>query len=663
MEHPTTMTIEERIRAIKGPIFVFGASGFIGLNLFETLSRYRDDCYAVTHDLRGAWRLKLLCPDAKNILFADILFKNSLRQLFRDYRPRTVFDLSAYGAYSKQDNANLIYETNVIGALNILEESVGVAAFVHAGSSSEYGLNCDNPDEDDQLVPNSHYAVSKISAAYQIKYYGRCRDLPCVNLRFFSIYGPWEEPDRLIPQLICKARRGDWPPLVAPQVSRDFVFVSDAVEAMVNAAVYMNPALYGQSINIGTGTQTTLQQLVECASELFKVERAPTWGTMPNRKWDLDRWRGNYDKAKRLIHWEPRVGLREGLLATSKWQDEWDFAGRILPAFVAPANRRKISCVIACYKDGQAIPVMYERLVKVFAEMKTRYEIIFVNDCSPDDSQRVIEEICAKDPDVVAINHSRNFGSQAAFLSGMMLASGDAVVLMDGDLQDPPELIPDFCTKWQQGFDVVYGRRVRREAPWFMNVCYKAFYRLFSSMSNIPVPVDAGDFSLMDRKVVDELIRLPEKEQFLRGLRAWVGFKQTGVDYVRPERMFGVSTNNWRRNIWWAKKGIFSFSFVPLEVLSYGGLALTVVSFVAMVAQVVLRFFLPGIPHGITTIIVLILFFGGVNLLAASVLGEYLAKVLEETKSRPKFIRRSVTYRGKQMDSATQIETLADALR
>lgn len=663
MQAPTAMTLEERIRGIKGPIFVFGASGFVGTNLFETISSYRDDCYAVTHDQRAAWRLKLLGTDPKRVLFADILFKNSVRQIFRDYQPSTVFDLSAYGAYSKQDNANVTYETNVIGSLNILEESAQVAALVHAGSSSEYGLNCDDPDEDGNLAPNSHYAVSKIAAAYQIRFYGRCRDLPCVNLRFFSIYGPWEEPDRLIPQLVFKARQGEWPPLVAPQVARDFVFVSDAVEALVNAAVFMKPALFGHSINIGTGKQTSLKELVKCAAELFDVSKEPIWGSMPNRKWDLEQWRGNYAKAKQLIYWEPRVTLREGLLKTSEWQDKMNFSDRILPAFVAPAKKTKISCVIACYKDGEAIPVMYERLVRVFAGMKTRYEIIFVNDSSPDDSRRVIEAICAKDPDVVGINHSRNFGSQSAFLSGMMLTSGDAVVLMDGDLQDPPELIPSFCEKWQEGFDVVYGRRVRREGPWFMNICYKAFYRLFSSMSNIPVPVDAGDFSLMDRKVINELIRLPEKEQFLRGLRAWVGFKQAGVDYVRPERMFGVSTNNWRKNIWWAKKGIFSFSFVPLEVLSYVGLALTVLSFVAMIAQVVLRFFLHNVPHGITTIIVLILFFGGINLLAVSVLGEYIAKVLEETKSRPKFIRESIIYRGKQMDSPVQIETLAEALK
>lgn len=661
MNLPDPATLEQRILALKGPILIFGASGFIGANLFETLLRYRRDCYAVTHDVRSAWRLKLLSPPQENIVYADILFKNSVLELFGKYKPETVFDLSAYGAYSKQQNVALIYETNVSGLVNILEECAGIVAYVHSGSSSEYGLKCDSPDEDDPLLPNSHYAASKVSAAYIIKYFGKCRNLPCVNLRLFSIYGPWEEPDRFIPQLVSKAKQGQWPPLAAPQVARDFVYVSDAVEAFVNAAVYMTPQIHGESLNIGSGKQITLEQVVALATEVYKVAQAPVWATMPNRKWDLEKWRGNFHKAQQIIRWEPKVDLREGLLRTSRWQEESRFGDRILPAFASPQKTSKISCVIACYKDGQAVPVLYERLVRAFEGMKTRYEIIFVNDASPDESQREIEVICAKDPDVIGITHSRNFGSQSAFLSGMSLASGDAVVLMDGDLQDPPELIPHFYDKWLEGFEVVYGRRVRREASWLMNLCYKGFYRLFSFMSYIPVPVDAGDFSLIDRKVVNELISLPEKEQFLRGLRAWVGFKQIGVDYVRPERLFGHSTNNWRKNIWWAKKGIFSFSFVPLEVMSYLGLGLTACAFLAMVTQIVLRFFNSNIPHGITTIIVLILFFGGLNMFGLSVLGEYIGKILEETKSRPKFIRKSVTFRGKSFESASEIANLARA--
>ncbi len=651
----TDKLIAEKIRNLKGPVFIFGASGFIGANLLETILAYRSDCYAITHDYRHAWRLKLLRLKPENILFCDVLFKNAVQRIFREYMPKTVFNLSAYGAYSKQNSSTLTYETNVIGTLHILEECRDISAYINAGSSSEYGLNCEGPKEADELLPNSHYSVSKVSVSYMLQYFAKIHQLPCLNLRLYSVYGPWEEPDRLIPRLIENAKQKTLPPLVSPEISRDFIYVGDCVAAFIDAAEKMNPALYGESINIGSGKKTTIKELVEKSAELFNVQVKPEWGSMPDRKWDLKNWYGNYEKAKRLIGWKPETSLEQGLLKTSEWQDKLNYSQEILPAFQEPLKSSKISCIIACYKDGQAIPVMYQRLVKTFSELKLRYEIIFVNDASPDSSEEVIAGICEKDSDVIGITHSRNFGSQSAFLSGMEIASGDAVVLMDGDLQDPPELIPAFYEKWRSGYEVVYGKRIKRDTSWLMNACYKLFYRIFSRLSYVSIPVDAGDFSLIDRKVVDELIVLPEKEQFLRGLRAWVGFKQTGVDYVRPERMFGKSTNNWRKNIWWAKKAIFSFSFVPLEALSYMGFFLTIVSFLAMILQIIARILYPNVPHGLTTIIVLILFFGGIQLLAVSILGEYLSKVFEETKGRPKFIRKSIVYRGKKLESASEI--------
>jgi dolichol-phosphate mannosyltransferase len=204
---------------------------------------------------------------------------------------------------------------------------------------------------------------------------------------------------------------------------------------------------------------------------------------------------------------------------------------------------------------------------------------------------------------------------------------------------------------------VVYGRRVRREASLFLRLAYRVFYRILRNLAAVPIPVDAGDFSLLDAKVVRELVSLPETDQFIRGLRAWVGFKQCGVDYHRPERMFGVTTNNLRRNLWWARKGIFSFTFAPLEFLTYAGWITTLVAFVALVLQVIARLARPNIPHGVTTIIVLILFFGGLQLLAVSILGEYIGKILEETKQRPKFIRRSIRSNGKRLGTAEELET------
>jgi glycosyltransferase involved in cell wall biosynthesis len=330
---------------------------------------------------------------------------------------------------------------------------------------------------------------------------------------------------------------------------------------------------------------------------------------------------------------------------------------------VADARIPRLSAVIACYKDAPAIPLMYERLSAVFAALAVDYEIIFVNDGSPDDTNSILKALTAKDDRVLAVEHSRNFGSQNAFLSGMELATGDAVVLLDGDLQDPPEVIPAFYEQWRAGNDVVYGRRSKREMSAIMSMACKAFYRVFRGLSYVPVPVDAGDFSLMDRRVVDELLALPETDQFLRGLRAWVGFKQTGVDYVRPERAFGRSTHSRLKNLWWAKKAIFSFSFVPVEFLGYLGAAMTVLSLLAIVYQVVASRLHPEIGRGLSTIIVVIAFFGSLNLLAISVVGEYLIRTFEEVKRRPRFIRKAMWQGGTRLSSAAEISKVVGQRR
>jgi len=301
---------------------------------------------------------------------------------------------------------------------------------------------------------------------------------------------------------------------------------------------------------------------------------------------------------------------------------------------------------------------MHKRLCAVFSALAVDYEIIFVNDGSPDETDLVLKELAANDRHVLAIEHSRNFGSQNAFVSGMQAATGDAVILLDGDLQDPPEVISSFYEKWREGHDVVYGRRGKRDVPMLLGLCYKAFYRIFRQMSYVPIPLDAGDFSLMDRKVVNELLAFPETDQFLRGLRSWIGFRQTGVDYVRPNRPFGRSTNGWLRNLWWAKKGIFSFSFVPLELLGYFSAATTVLSFLGLIYQVVDSLRRPEIAHGIPIIIVLILLFGSLNVLAIAILGEYVIKIFEETKRRPRFIRKAIRQGDARFETATEIETL-----
>jgi dolichol-phosphate mannosyltransferase len=308
----------------------------------------------------------------------------------------------------------------------------------------------------------------------------------------------------------------------------------------------------------------------------------------------------------------------------------------------------KISCVIACYKDEQAIPVMYERIVNTFKKIEADYEIIFVNDSSPDDSINIIRKISSQDTRVIGINHRRNFGSQSAFLSGMKISSGEAVVLLDGDLQDPPELIETFFQKWQEGFNIVYGVRSKREVSILTQFMYKSFYKIFNKVASFKVPVDAGDFSLIDRESVNEILNFKEFDIFLRAIRAYIGGNQIGVPYFRPERMFGKSTNNFLKNIGWATKGILNVSRVPLTLVSFIGAILfllgTLTSVVFLIMSVI-GIIKIGLGVIIITLILNVLL-GLISLISIAVIGEYVGRILEETKHRPRFLVASFIQNG-----------------
>ena len=311
----------------------------------------------------------------------------------------------------------------------------------------------------------------------------------------------------------------------------------------------------------------------------------------------------------------------------------------------------KISCIIACYKDEQAIPIMYERIVSTFNKIEAEYEIIFVNDSSPDKSLETILELSAKDSNVIGINHRRNFGSQSAFLSGMKVSTGDAVVLMDGDLQDPPELIEVFYKKWQEGNNVVYGVRNKREVSFITQFLYKSFYRIFNKVASFKVPVDAGDFSLIDRESVDEILNFKEFDIFLRAIRAYIGGKQIGVPYFRPERMFGKSTNNFLKNIGWATKGILSVSRVPLTLVSFIGAVLFLIGLITSIV-ILFLYSLGRVEIGLEIIILAIILnisIGLISLLSIAAIGEYVGRILEESKHRPRYLVASYIKNGEIM--------------
>jgi polyisoprenyl-phosphate glycosyltransferase len=635
------------VRALRGPIVVLGAGGFVGANLLRRLLKHREDVFGVVRSL-PTWRLDGI--DRRHILEADLIDLAAARNLVTNVRPRTIFNCVAYGAYSFETDFDLIYRTNFSALVQLVEllAETDFTAFIHAGSSSEYGTKSAGPLEEGSLQPNSHYSVSKAAASNYIAYAGKVRRLPIVNLRLYSVYGPLEDTSRLIPNLVAKGLNGSFPPLVDPNTSRDFIYIDDVCDAFAQAAARLTPDIYGEALNIGTGRGTTIRQLAKIAADVFAIGEEPIFGSMAGRSWDLPDWYAAPGKAERLLNWTAKTDLATGLKLTSEWVRSLEGldAGAMTKRSANP-RRRSISAIIACYKDEPAIPVMYQRLTDTFKKLDVNYEIIFVNDGSPDNSAARILEISATDPHVLGITHSRNFGSQMAFRSGMEMSVMQASVLLDGDLQDPPELIEQFYHRWIDGYDVVYGRRIKRDMPFVWSVLYKAFYRIFAMLSYVEIPHDAGDFSLIDRRVVSWLLRCPERDLFLRGLRAYIGFRQTGVDYVRPKRAFGESTNNLLKNLEWAKRGIFSFSNAPLKLLSAGGTVLLCLSIVLGLIVTVLRIWVPNIaPRGATTLLLASLFFGAVNLFAIGLVGEYIAKIMEEVKARPRLIRAGLIRNG-----------------
>ena len=642
------MTIAHDIKSLQGPILVLGGSGFIGANLMHTLLAHRDDVYGTSSGF-NAWRMEGI--PGLNRKIVDLLVDADLENLLDDVAPATIFNCVSFGGYSFETDYRRIYQTNFNLTTRLLHllEGRTVACYVHSGSSSEYGDNSSGPDESAPVEPNSDYAVSKVSSAALLKYYGRKKKFPCANLRLYSVYGPMEDASRLMPAVIRHGTAGEYPPFVHPDISRDFVYIDDVVAAYVATALHLREEDYGESFNIGSGCRTTIADIAALARDMFDIAGKPAFTSMPDRKWDVTEWYANPGKAARCLSWQPQTTLGDGLGRMVAWYralpdpEKYHLSSR---QFTLDTTH-SVTAIIACYKDNRAIPVMYRRLRETFEKLRIDYEVIFVNDSSPDDSEEVIRGITARDKRVLGITHSRNFGSQAAFRSGMEIASKNACVLLDGDLQDPPELIEQFVGHWREGYDVVYGRRVKREATFFMRIAYKLFYRVFDAFSYLTIPRDAGDFALMDKKVVQCILQFPERDLFLRGIRAFVGFRQTGVDYIRPERMFGVTTNSFFKNIGWAKKGILSFSNTPLNILSFAGTLLFIISLLLGTAQTISRLLFPELaPRGVTTLLLTILFFGSINLFAVGIIGEYIAKIFEEVKQRPLFIRKHLLRDG-----------------
>ena len=295
-----------------------------------------------------------------------------------------------------------------------------------------------------------------------------------------------------------------------------------------------------------------------------------------------------------------------------------------------------ISVVVPLYNEGENLHELISRLDATLAGR--HYELMLVDDGSADDTREQLAKLANRRPEIKFLSLSRNFGHQAAITAGLQHASGDAVIVMDGDLQDPPEAIPGLISRWFEGYEVVYAvRRNRKEGP-LKRVAYKGFYRVLKRLSYLDIPLDSGDFALMDRKVVDLLNHLPERNRFVRGIRSWVGFRQVGMEVEREARAAGDPKYTVKMLRRLAFDGIISFSHAPLRIFSSLGLLFSVGSFLSILVVLWIRLFTDLSIPGFASTATLILLLGGVQLLGIGILGEYIARIFDEVKNRPNYI-------------------------
>ena len=300
----------------------------------------------------------------------------------------------------------------------------------------------------------------------------------------------------------------------------------------------------------------------------------------------------------------------------------------------------ELGLVIPCYNEEEVLPKLIGALDELALGLPM--SVLFVDDGSADGTAALLLEACRQRTQFAVLTLSRNFGHQTAVTAGLRHVRGDIVAVLDADMQDPPALLAEFVEKWRAGYDVVYGIRTDRKESWPLRAAYHLFYRLLKRVSDIDIPKDAGDFALMDRKVVEVINAMPEHNRFVRGLRKWAGFRQTGLPYTRPRRQAGRSKYNVHRLTRLAFDGLLSFSSAPLRLSAWLGVTAAVLGFCYLVFAIFAHFLADTTPEGWTSTMAVILLLGGIQLVVLGIIGEYVGRIFEEVKNRPHFVVRSV---------------------
>lgn len=298
----------------------------------------------------------------------------------------------------------------------------------------------------------------------------------------------------------------------------------------------------------------------------------------------------------------------------------------------------KISFVIPVYNEEEVFDLLIKRLDALMSKIESPCEVVLIDDGSIDNTPVLMENIATKHHNYQAIFLTRNFGHQRALSAGLEHARGEVIMILDGDLQDPPELFFEFYEHIKKGYDVAYGVRKERKESAIKRASYNAFYRMLNKISNYPIPKDSGDFGMITRRVVDNMNKMREESRFLRGIRSWVGYRQIGVPYERKERAAGVPKYSFKMLFKLAYDGIFNFSVFPIKVLTYLGVLCISVSIIYFILTLVKRLFYDSVPSGFTALLFMILLFGGVQLLSIGIIGEYVQRIFFQVKNRPLYL-------------------------
>lgn len=637
-------------------IFITGGTGLFGKNIIDYLISNDISPAQVTVLTRNIDKFRIEHPELTQARWLNFM-QGDIRSLEWNYQDYDYF-IHAATSVTEQSSSDVLFSEIVGGTEKALSfaKKASVKVFVNISSGGVYSANNQFTPLNESSVLNtdivnnkSTYALGKISAEHLAYAYAQNSLMKVVTLRCFCFAGKYLDAKHFaIGEFIQKALKDEAITVSAePSIYRSYLSTNDLVKSILQISLVTELCTDKYSFyNLGSNEAINLHDL---AKLVVKVLNSKSDVLTPNKgNTTINYYVPDVVKINTIISTQSDA-LENIILETADYYKSRDDIVRNEITNQIIINRDSVSAIVACYNDAQAIPIMAERLVNVFNKCGIDYEIIFVSNGSTDNSIEVIQNLSQQNPRIIGVTHSRSFEqtSQASFLNGMSLSTKQACVLLDGDLQDPPEMIEAFVDKWREGYDIVYGVRHKREAPLFVQIGSKVFYRLFDKLSSVPMPHDAGDFSLIDRRAIDYMLASQEHDVLIRGMRAYVGFKHTGIKYFRPERMFGKSSNNFFKLISWLKKGIFSYSRKPLDWMTTTGFIMVSLSVILGVVQLLIRIFKPdATPHGFTTIILLIMFFGSFTILAISILGEYIAKIVEETKNRPVYIRDIIIRNG-----------------